>query len=128
MLASQGKIMPQTTDINLAFDRTGMSEERALYRHSDTKVNNIISRALNRKNVSFGYHTGYPEFLHSQGPYAVYNHSKHRGNQVYQNNRGARKAAYVRFEKDLMNLTNERDKQRDQFFTNIDEEQELQRA
>lgn len=57
--------MPQTMEVNLDFDRTGISEERALYRHSDSKINNIISRALNRKNVSYAYHTGYPGFLHS---------------------------------------------------------------
>jgi hypothetical protein len=79
MMASQGKIMPQMTDINMAFDKVGISDERALYRHSDSKMNNLISRALNRKNVSFGYHTGYPDFLLSQGPYAVYNHGKHKG-------------------------------------------------
>jgi hypothetical protein len=60
MLASHGKFMPQSTDTNLTFDRTGMTEEGALYRHTDSKVNNIISRALNRKHVSYAFHTGYP--------------------------------------------------------------------
>jgi len=57
--------MPQTNEVDLGFDKTNISEERALYRHSDSKINNIISRALNRKNVSYAYHTGYPGFLHS---------------------------------------------------------------
>lgn len=60
MMASMGKMVPQMTDINMAFDKAGISDERALYRHSDSKMNNLISRALNRKNVSFGYQTGYP--------------------------------------------------------------------
>jgi hypothetical protein len=41
---------------------------------------------------------------------------------VYNNQRGARHAAYSRFEEDLVKLTNERDKQRDHFFNNIKEE------
>jgi hypothetical protein len=44
---------------------------------------------------------------------------------VYANARGTRKAAYLRFEQDLLNLTGEREKQREDFFTNINEEQEL---
>lgn len=64
-MTSQGKLMPQTNEVDLGFDKTNIYEERALYRHSDSKINNIISRALNRKNVSYAYHTGYPGFLHS---------------------------------------------------------------
>lgn len=65
IMNSHGKLMPQTMEVDLQFDRTGISEERALYRHSDSKINNIISRALNRKNVSYAYHTGYPGFMNS---------------------------------------------------------------
>jgi hypothetical protein len=121
-MTSQGKLMPSTMEVNMEFDRTNISEERGLYRHSDSKINNIISRALNRKNVSYAYHTGYPGFMHSQGPYAVYGHAKHKGEKVYTDQRGTRKAAYSRFEDDLVKLTNERDKQRDHFFNNIKEE------
>lgn len=128
IMASQGKLMPSTCEVDMGFDKSGISDERGLYRHSDSKINNIISRALNRKNVSYAYHTGYPGFLHSQGPYAVYGHSKHKGEKVHANARHTRKAAYNRFEEDLVKLTNERDKQRDHFFTNITEEQNLARA
>jgi hypothetical protein len=65
IMASQGKLMPSTMEVDMAFDRTNISEERGLYRHSDSKINNIISRALNRKNVSYAYHTGYPGYMHS---------------------------------------------------------------
>ena len=120
--------MPQTSDVDLDFNNEGITNERALYRHSDPKLNNIISRALNRKNVSYAYHTGYPLMMNAQGPYAVYSHSKHMGENNYQGERKARKAAYNRFEDDLRALQNERETQRDQFFGNIREEQMLAQA
>lgn len=70
------RTMPGTMDVDLDFNNEGITNDRALYRHSDTKLNNIISRSLNRKNVSYAYHTGYPIMMNAQGPYAVYSHMK----------------------------------------------------
>lgn len=125
---ANGKVMPQTTDGNLGFDNNGITDERQLYRHSDNKLNNIISRALNRKNVSYAYHTGYPGFLNSQGPYAVYSHSKHAGSNTYNKEKATRKQAFTRFEDDLVDLQKTREKERETFFGNIREEQMLVNA
>lgn len=120
--------MPATMDVDLDFNRDGITNDRALYRHSDTKLNNIISRSLNRKNISYAFHTGYPLMMNAQGPYAVYSHMKRQGEHAYQGERKTRKAAYNRFEDDLRNLQGERENQRDQFFGNIKEEQMLEQA
>jgi len=116
------KQMAGTVDMNLDHNRDFMSNDRALYRHSDKNLNNIISRSLNRKNVSYAYHTGYPLMMNAQGPYAIYSHHKNKGEQNYLGERKTRKAAYNRFEDDLRNLQDEREGQRDQFFGNIKEE------
>lgn len=110
------------------FNKEGITDERALYRHSDEKMNNQISKSVNRKNVSYAYHTGYPLMMNAQGPYAVYSHMKRMGEHAYQGERKTRKAAYGRFEDDLRNLAAERGNQRDQFFGNIKEEQMLVQA
>jgi hypothetical protein len=116
-------------DNNLSYaNPDGTTEERGLYRHSDSKLNNIISRALNRKNVSYAYHTGYPGFLNSQGPYAVYSHDKHKGELVYNKAKQTKKQAYNRFEDDLVGLQKTREQERDTFFGNIREEQMLVNA
>jgi len=107
---------------------SGTTDDRGLYRHSDSKLNNIISRALNRKNVSYAYHTGYPGFLNAQGPYAVYSHDKHKGEQIYQKAKQTKKQAYNRFEDDLVGLQKTRETERDTFFGNIREEQMLVNA
>ena len=39
----------------------------------------IIKNALNRKQISHGYHTTLPKFMKSQGPFAVYDHAVHKG-------------------------------------------------
>jgi len=75
-LVSSAKQMPETMDINLEFGKEGISPDRQLYRHSNPALNNIISKSLNRKNVSYAYHTGYPLMMNAQGPYAVYSHMK----------------------------------------------------
>ena len=41
----------------------------------------IIQNALNRKTISHNYHTTLPKFMRSQGPFAVYDHSMHKGDQ-----------------------------------------------
>jgi len=69
-------LMPGVKATNLDFNQSGITNDRALYRHSDSKLNNIISKSVNRKNISFQYHTGYPIMMNSQGPYAVYSHMK----------------------------------------------------
>lgn len=119
------RIMPGIQEIGMYFHRDGITDERALYRHTDEKLNNQISKSVNRKNVSYAYHTGYPIMMNAQGPYAVYSHMKRQGEQAYQGERKTRKAAYGRFEDDLRNMAAERTNQRDQFFGNIKEEQIL---
>lgn len=42
----------------------------------------IIKNALNRKKISGAYHTTLPMFMKSQGPFAVYDHALHRGEEV----------------------------------------------
>lgn len=120
--------MPGIQEIDMYFNREGITNDRALYRHSDDKLNNQISKSVNRKNVSYAYHTGYPIMMNAQGPYAVYSHMKHQGEHAYQGERKTRKAAYGRFEDDLLNMAAERTNQRDQFFGNIKEEQMLIKA
>lgn len=122
------KLMPGIVPIDMAFNRDGITDERALYRHNDEGLNNAISKSVNRKHVSYAYHTGYPLMMNAQGPYAVYSHMKRMGEQAYQGERRTRKAAYGRFEDDLRNMANERTNQRDQFFGNIKEEQMLVQA
>jgi len=107
------RCIPATMDIDLNHNRSGITNDRALYRHSDSKLNNVISRSLNRKHISYAFHTGYPLMMNAQGPYAIYSHMKRQGEHAYQGERKARKAAYNRFEDDLRNLQNERESQRD---------------
>lgn len=75
-IVSTSRHMPATVDVDLDFNQAGITNDRALYRHSDSKLNNIISRSLNRKTLSYAYHTGYPLMMNGQGPYAVYSHMK----------------------------------------------------
>jgi len=42
-----------------------------------------IEKALYRKQISDNYHTSVPKFLRSQGPFAVYDHAAHKGNNAY---------------------------------------------
>ena len=38
-----------------------------------------VEAALYRKQISNNYHTTVPKFMRSQGPFAVYDHSAHKG-------------------------------------------------
>jgi len=78
-----GRLMPGQKEVSLDFNNEGITNERALYRHSDSKLNNIISKSVNRKNISYAYHTGYPLMMNAQGPYAVYSHKKRMGEHAY---------------------------------------------
>lgn len=51
--------------------------------------------------------------MNAQGPYAVYSHMKHKGEETYKGERLTRKCAYNRFEDDLRNLQNQRETERD---------------
>ena len=42
----------------------------------------VIRKALDRKQMSYSYHTTIPKFFHSQGPFAVYDHARHKGDNV----------------------------------------------
>lgn len=42
-----------------------------------------VEAALYRKKISVKYHTSVPKFLRSQGPFAVYDHSAHKGLNAY---------------------------------------------
>lgn len=75
-IVETSRCIPATMDVDLTHNRDGITNDRALYRHSDTKLNNVISRSLNRKHVSYAFHTGYPLMMNAQGPYAVYSHMK----------------------------------------------------
>jgi len=125
-MQTSAKLMPGIREVDLDFSKHGITDERALYRHTDSKLNNQISKSVNRKNISYAYHTGYPLMMNAQGPYAVYSHMKRMGEHAYQGERKTRHAAYGRFEDDLRNMEAERYQQRDQFFGNIKEEQILE--
>jgi len=49
---------------------------------ADEDKREIIKNALNRKQISHEYHTTLPKFMKSQGPFAVYDHSVHKGNST----------------------------------------------
>ena len=43
------------------------------------KPEDMVLDTLYRKQISNNYHTTVPKFMRSQGPFAVYDHSAHKG-------------------------------------------------
>lgn len=75
-----------------------------------------IQKALNRKKISPAYHTNMPAFLRSEGPFSMYDHSLRYDGST---NAGepsvtdkATVAALRRYENDLANLKNLREKEK----------------
>lgn len=56
-----------------------------------------IEQALYRKKISDDYHTSLPKFLRSQGPFAVYDHSMHKGIGSSETVAGANELALQRY-------------------------------
>jgi hypothetical protein len=45
----------------------------------------LIGDALNRKTISKNYRVAYPLFMHSNGPFKIYEHAQQKGNKIYNN-------------------------------------------
>jgi len=48
------------------------------------KEMNDVEAAVYRKKISDNYHTTVPKFLRAQGPFAVYDHSAHKGGRAFE--------------------------------------------
>ena len=64
----------------------------------------VIQNALNRKTISQAYHTSLPKFMHSQGPFAVYDHSMHKGDGTHLIAGNVNEQARQRFIRDIAGL------------------------
>ena len=62
-----------TNNVN-GFKKPHQTSTPVPQRHS-SKPDSIIERALNRKQISPGYHSNMATFLKSDGPFAIYDHS-----------------------------------------------------
>ena len=56
-----------------------------------------VEAALYRKQISANYHTTVPKFMRSQGPFAVYDHSAHKGSHAHQTVGSVNEQALSRF-------------------------------
>ncbi len=78
----------------------------------------LLSRHLERKQISQNYHSSVPKFLHSEGPFEIYDHNDMKGNNQAFNS--SMQGAYQRYEKDLIELKNLRKKQRSEFHSQVE--------
>ena len=60
-----------------------------------------VEQALYRKKISDNYHTSVPKFLRSQGPFAVYDHSAHKGGRSYETVANVNEMALARFNQEI---------------------------
>jgi len=60
-----------------------------------------VEQALYRKKISDNYHTSVPKFLRSQGPFAVYDHSAHKGGRSYETVANTNEMALTRYTKEI---------------------------
>jgi len=63
-----------------------------------------IEAALYRKQISENYHTSVPKFLRSHGPFAVYDHSAHKGDKAYFTVGTVNEQALNRYTEDIKNV------------------------
>lgn len=89
---------------------------------NDDSINDIIGRALNRKTISNAYHSEYPRFLKSQGPFKIYNHYEVKGQDHVENISRAKQEAVRRFHNELDKITNLREEQKKAFRDNISQQ------
>lgn len=88
-------------------------------------MNKTVQTALHRKKISQAYHTQMPVFLKSEGPFAMYDHSLRHMKPTQSANRmtvvdQASVAALQRYEKELVQLKELREKEKAQFIHNIE--------
>ncbi len=90
----------------------------------------MIEKALNRKQISPGYHTSIPSFLRSDGPFAIYDHSLRQAEteQVPTVTDKVALAALHRYENELLRLKQLREAEKAQFINNIQQEKAMIKA
>ena len=77
---------------------------------NDDDVRTIIGLALNRKQISSGYHSqAYPYFMRSQGPFKIYDHATAKGQQFVQNLAETNQQAHARFQEECQKIKEARD-------------------
>jgi hypothetical protein len=86
----------------------------------------FIKKALDRKKISSNYHTALPMFLKSQGPFAVYDHALHRGEEQANKFGNVTEQALGRHHNEVDRLKNVREAERSQFYSNIDKMTRMQ--
>lgn len=70
-----------------------------------------IEAALHRKVISENYHTAVPKFLRSQGPFAVYDHSAHKGPAAHEMNGAVNEQALNRFNAEIEGVQRQRERE-----------------
>ena len=86
---------------------------------ADEDKREIIKNALNRKQISHEYHTTLPKFMKSQGPFAVYDHSVHKGSSTANINSTVTELALKRHFDEVHRLQGTREGEKNQFFSNM---------
>ena len=71
-----------------------------------------MEQALYRKKISETYHTSVPKFMRSQGPFAVYEHCAHKGEQAFTTVGGVNEMALQRFKDEVGNIQKARETQK----------------
>lgn len=84
----------------------------------------MVKKALHRKKISPAYHTTLPAFMKSDGPYSMYDHSmRYDGANTKPNEPSvtdkATIAALRRYENDLINLKQLREKEKKDFYATL---------
>ena len=84
------------------------------------KEMSAVEAALYRKKISEKYHTSVPKFLRSQGPFAVYEHSAHKGGATFATFGAAHEQGVNRFNSEVQQLQQKREFEKDQFYSSLD--------
>lgn len=66
--------------------------------------------------MSPGYHSqAYPYFMRSQGPFKIYDHAQHKGQQYVHNIQEINNMAHQRFQEECAKIKDSREFEREQF-------------
>lgn len=104
---------PQVPAIKLLMPGSGQTTRQS---GTDDDVRTIIGLALNRKQISSGYHSqAYPYFMRSQGPFKIYDHATSKGQQFVQNLNETNQQAHARFQEECAKIKESREFEREQF-------------
>ena len=79
-----------------------------------------VEAALYRKKISDKYHTSVPKFLRSQGPFTVYDHAAHKGQDKFDVVGNVNEQALTRFNGEVNNIQKMREHEKAQFYSAID--------